>query len=215
MFDRIAGRYDLVNTVLTAGADARWRRHAAQMTRLRRGGSAVDIACGSGTLTAELARLAGSSGRVVGIDFSDRMLEVARRRNPSLEFIRGDALDLPFRDAQFQVATMAFGLRNLADPRRGLREMVRVAARAVVLEFVKPPPTAFGHAYRVYLRSVVPMVGAALTGDRAAYRYLSDTVDHYLLPEELEALAEAAGWRRRQVLTRMGGTVAVLAGDAP
>ena len=79
MFDRIAARYDLVNTVLTAGADARWRRHAAQMTRLRRGGSAVDIACGSGTLAAELARLAGSSGRVVGVDFSDRMLEVARR----------------------------------------------------------------------------------------------------------------------------------------
>jgi demethylmenaquinone methyltransferase/2-methoxy-6-polyprenyl-1,4-benzoquinol methylase len=214
MFDRIAGRYDLVNTVLSAGADARWRRYAARMTRLGPGGSALDVACGSGALAGELARLAGSTGRVVGVDFSDRMLEVARRRHPRLEFIRADALDLPFRDAEFEAATIGFGLRNLADPVAGLRELVRVATRAVVLEFLKPPASAFGCAYRLYLLGVVPVVGGALSGDGAAYRYLRDTVDRYLVAAELEALAEAAGWRRRQVVTRLGGTVAILAGDA-
>jgi demethylmenaquinone methyltransferase/2-methoxy-6-polyprenyl-1,4-benzoquinol methylase len=143
------------------------------------------------------------------------MLEVARRRHPGVEFVRADALALPFRDGEFDAASMGFGLRNLADPVAGLREMVRVAARAVVLEFLKPPATAFGRAYRLYLRGVVPVVGGALSGDGAAYRYLGETVDHYLVAAELEALAEAAGWRRRQVVTRMGGTVAILAGDAP
>ena len=214
MFDRIAARYDLVNTVLSAGADGRWRRSAALMTRLRPGGSALDVACGSGALAGELARLAGATGRVVGVDFSDRMLEAARRRHPRLEFVRADALELPFSDAEFDAATMGFGLRNLADPVAGLREMVRVAARAVVLEFLKPPTSAFGRAYRLYLRGVVPVVGGALSGDGAAYRYLRDSVDDYLVAAELEALAEAARWRRRQVVTRMGGTVAILAGEA-
>src|SRR6266545_629230 len=140
MFDRIARRYDLVNTVLSAGTDAGWRRRAARATGLVAGGSALDVACGSGRLTAELARIAGPRGRVVGLDFSPEMLKIARRDHPGLEFIEGDALQLPFDDQSFDVATIAFGLRNLADPVRGLHEMLRVVRRrAVVLEFVRPP----------------------------------------------------------------------------
>src|SRR5205823_14640639 len=126
MFDSIARRYDLVNTVLSLGSDGGWRRRAARETGLRPGGSAVDVACGSGKLTAELAKIAGPAGRVVGVDFSPQMLEVARRAHPGLEFLEGDALNLQFDDASFDASTIAFGLRNLADPVRGMREMLRV-----------------------------------------------------------------------------------------
>jgi len=213
MFDRIARRYDTVNTVLSAGTDGGWRKRAARETGLRPGGSALDVACGSGKLTAQLARLA-QGGRVVGLDFSPQMLEVARRTHPDLEFIEGDALNLPFDDSSFDAATIAFGLRNLADPVRGLREMTRVARRAVVLEFVKPPKGLVGNAYRVYLRTVLPAIGGAISGDRAAYRYLSDTVDSYRTPEELRAMAAEAGWRNVRYIPLAMGTVGIVSGGA-
>ena len=213
MFDRIARRYDTVNTVLSAGTDGGWRKRAARETGLRPGGSALDVACGSGKLTAQLARLA-QGGRVVGLDFSPQMLEVARRTHPDLEFIEGDALNLPFDDSSFDAATIAFGLRNLADPVRGLREMTRVARRAVVLEFVKPPKGLVGNAYRVYLRTVLPAIGGAISGDRAAYRYLSDTVDSYRTPQELRAMAAEAGWRNVRYIPLAMGTVGIVSGGA-
>ena len=211
MFDRIAGRYDTVNTVLSAGTDGGWRRRAARETGLRAGGSALDVACGSGKLTAELHKRA-QGGRVVGLDFSARMLEMARRAHPQIEFIEGDALNLPFEDAGFDAATIAFGLRNLADPVRGLREMTRVARRAVVLEFVRPPKGIVGAAYRLYLKTLLPTIGGAISGDRAAYRYLSDTVDSYRTPEQLVALAAAAGWTNTRFIGLAAGTVGIVSG---
>lgn len=212
MFDRIAAHYDLANTVLSVGADAGWRRRAARETGLGRGGSALDVACGSGKLTAELAKIAGPRGRVVGIDFSPEMLSVARRGHPSIEFVEGDALHLPFDDAAFEAATIAFGLRNLADPVRGLREMVRVARRAVVLEFVRPPKGLVGAAYRLYLRNVLPAIGGVMSGDRLAYRYLSDTVDSYRTPGELSEMAKRAGWSEVRYIGLALGTVGVMSG---
>jgi demethylmenaquinone methyltransferase/2-methoxy-6-polyprenyl-1,4-benzoquinol methylase len=149
---------------------------------------------------------------VVGLDFSSQMLEVARRSHPKLEFIEGDALNLPFDDASFDAATIAFGLRNLADPVRGLREMTRVARRAVVLEFVRPPKGVVGGAYRMYLRTLLPAVGGAISGDRAAYRYLSDTVDSYRTPDELSAMAAQAGWQNVRYIPLAMGTVGIVAG---
>ncbi|HCE07609.1 MAG TPA: dimethylmenaquinone methyltransferase, partial [Oxalobacteraceae bacterium] len=170
MFNQIARRYDLVNTVLSGGTDAGWRKRAARTTGLAPGGSALDVACGSGKLTAELARRAGSEGRVVGLDFSVEMLEVARRDHQGIEFVEGDALHLPFDDASFDVSTIAFGLRNLADPVRGLREMLRVVKRrAVVLEFVRPPKGPVGTAYRMYLKTLLPAIGGAISGQPSAY----------------------------------------------
>lgn len=212
MFDRIARRYDRVNTVLSAGTDAGWRRRAARETGLTRGGSALDVACGSGKLTAELAKLAGPRGRVVGLDFSSQMLEVARREHAGIEFLEGDALDLPFDDATFDASTIAFGLRNLADPVRGLREMTRVARRAVVLEFVRPPRGLVGGVYRAYLKTLLPAIGGAISGDPAAYRYLSDTVDSYRTPGELAQLAIRAGWSDVKVHGLAMGTVGVMSG---
>ena len=218
MFDRIARRYDLVNTVLSAGIDGGWRRRAARATGLEPGGSALDVACGSGKLTAALARLAGPGGRVVGLDFSPQMLAIARHDHPEIEFTEGDALNLPFDDGSFDAAAIAFGLRNLSDPVRGLREMLRVLGprgRAVVLEFVRPPKGPIGSAYRVYLRTVLPAVGGALSGQPAAYRYLSDTVDSYRTPAELMQLARDAGWSRVDFKALAAGTVGVLAGSRP
>ena len=213
MFDRIAGRYDRANTVLSLGTDGGWRRRAARETGLASGGSALDVACGSGKLTSELARVAGNRGRVVGLDFSPEMLVIARRDHPGLEFMEGDALNLPFGDGAFDVAAIAFGLRNLADPVRGLREMARVVSRrAVVLEFVKPPRGPVGGAYRLYLRTVLPTLGGAITGQPAAYRYLSDTVDSYRTPEELRAMAAEAGWSDVRFVPLAAGTVGILSG---
>ncbi len=215
MFDRIARRYDLVNTVLSGGTDAGWRRRAARATGLAAGGSALDVACGSGKLAARLARIAGQGGRVVGLDFSPQMLEVARRDHPGIDFVEGDALALPFDDASFDASTIAFGLRNLADPVRGLREMLRVVrpgGRAVVLEFVRPPKGPVGGAYRLYLRKVLPVIGGALSGQPSAYRYLSDTVDSYRTSDELRAMASAAGWTQIRYEGLAMGTVGVVSG---
>ena len=215
MFDRIAGRYDLVNTVLSGGTDGGWRQRAAVATGLERAGSALDVACGSGKLAARLARIAGPEGRVVGLDFSPEMLEVARREHPGVEFLEGDALKLPFDDRSFDASTMAFGLRNLADPVRGLREMHRVVkpgGRSVVLEFVRPPQNTVGAAYRIYLRTILPAIGGAISGQPAAYRYLSDTVDSYRTPDELRAMARAAGWSDVSYRGLALGTVGILSG---
>jgi len=212
MFDRIARRYDTVNTVLSAGTDAGWRRRAARETGLRLGGSALDVACGSGKLTAELAKLAGD-GRVVGVDFSSRMLEIARRAHPQIEFIEGDALNLPFDDASFDASTMAFGLRNLSDPIRGLREMHRVTTgNKVVLEFVRPPEGVVGSAYRAYLKTLLPALGGLVSGQPSAYRYLSNTVNSYRTPEELTAMASQAEWSDVRFRSLAMGTVGILAG---
>ena len=212
MFDRIARRYDTVNTVLSAGTDAGWRRRAARETGLLPGRAALDVACGSGKLTAELAKLAGE-GRVVGLDFSPQMLEIARRAHPAIEFLEGDALNLPFEDSTFDASTIAFGLRNLADPIRGLREMRRVTSgRVVVLEFVRPPKGIVGAAYRTYLRTLLPAIGGLVSGQPSAYRYLSDTVDSYRTPEELMAMASQAGWSDVRFRSLAMGTVGILAG---
>ena len=215
MFDRIARRYDRVNTVLSIGTDGGWRRRAARETRLEPGGSALDVACGSGKLTAELARIAGRGGLVVGLDFSPRMLDIARAAHPSVEFVEGDALELPFDDRSFDASTIAFGLRNLADPIHGLHEMIRVSRRAVVLEFVRPPRGLVGAGYRLYLRTLLPTIGGALSGAPDAYRYLSDTVDSYRTPGELADMATRAGWSDVKFTPLAMGTVGLLSGAAP
>ena len=215
MFDRIANRYDLLNTVLSFGADARWRRRAARAASPPADGRVLDVACGSGKLTAELRRQGTAGGLVLGLDFSRKMLEVAARERPGPLYVRGDGLSLPFPDRAFDAVTVAFGLRNFADPERGLVEMRRVlrpGGGAVVLEFVRPKRGPLGGAYRSYLIHVLPRVGGWISGDKHAYRYLSDTVDAYRTPEELVDLARRAGWRDAGIELLTMGTVGLLTG---
>jgi demethylmenaquinone methyltransferase / 2-methoxy-6-polyprenyl-1,4-benzoquinol methylase len=213
MFDRIAQRYDLVNTLLSGGTDQGWRRKAAAASGAGAGGRALDVACGSGRLSAELLATGAS---VVGLDFSREMLRVAAAEVRGAALVRGDALALPFPDASFDAATIAFGLRNLADPVGGLREMLRVirpGGRAVVLEFVRPRRGVVGGVYRLYLRHLLPRIGGMVSGDAAAYRYLSSTVDSYHTPEELLELARAAAWHEPSFRGLNLGTVGLLTGS--
>ncbi|MGB2939889.1 MAG: bifunctional demethylmenaquinone methyltransferase/2-methoxy-6-polyprenyl-1,4-benzoquinol methylase UbiE [Candidatus Dormiibacterota bacterium] len=218
LFGRIARRYDLANTVISFGRDAAWRRRAARATGLQPRQAALDVACGTGRLAVELARLVGPAGRVVGADFSPEMLAVAEHLNPAIDWQRADALALPFADGAFDAATIAFGLRNLSDRGRGVREMARVVRGGgclVVLEFLHPPRGAFGAGYRLYLERVLPVVGGWITGDTDAYRYLSSSIGAFLAPEELIRLAVEAGWVGVELRHLNLGTVAMLVGRSP
>jgi demethylmenaquinone methyltransferase / 2-methoxy-6-polyprenyl-1,4-benzoquinol methylase len=217
MFDRIAPGYDRANTVLSLGRDRAWRRRAADAAALAAGGAALDIACGSGQLTLELQKRVGRNGRVVGLDFSERMLAVARAAHPSIEWVNGDATSLPFAGSSFDAATIAFGLRNLADPQLGLEEMrrvVRPGGGLVVLEFMRPPQGLVGTAYELYLRHALPRLGGWVAGDRVAYRYLADTVDSYMTGRQLLELAGRCGWAGLRLWQLNFGTVGLVRGAA-
>ncbi len=186
MFGRIARHYDLLNRVLTLGVDRSRRRAVLDVVGPVAGARAVDACCGTGDLTLELAR-AGAD--VVGVDFCPQMLSRAERKSPSGRrlFAHGDALALPLDDDSCDLATVAFGIRNVADRWAGLAELQRVVrpgGKVVVLELSMPPGAILGRAYRYYFDTVLPLVGRAVSGDAAAYRYLPDTVMAWPAPEE-------------------------------
>jgi demethylmenaquinone methyltransferase/2-methoxy-6-polyprenyl-1,4-benzoquinol methylase len=200
MFDRIAPIYDRMNTLMTGGQDARWRRLAADATGLGPGMRALDVACGSGALTRELAARVGPDGSVVGIDASVGMLERARgmralRAAAVPEYLLGDALALPLPDASVDAATIAFGLRNVGDYGRALAELARVTrpgGRVVVLE-IATPRGAMGRVLAgLWFRRVVPLLGR-VAGGRGAYRYLPDSVTGYPSPAAVAELMAGAG----------------------
>ena len=200
MFDSIAPVYDRMNTLMTAGLDGRWRRAAVRATQLRYGGTALDVACGTGKLTAALAGAVGPAGRVVGVDLSQAMLDVAAGacgRLPGVELRLGNALALPVEDGSFEAATIAFGLRNLSSFEDGFREMaraVRSGGRVVCLELSVPRPRFMGRFYRGVFRVMAPVVGA-LFRRGAAYSYLPHSLDGFPPAEELAATMRRAGLR--------------------
>ncbi len=217
MFDRIAPGYDRANTLLSLGTDRRWRRRAVAAASPPPGGAALDVACGTGRLAFALRDRVGARGRVVGLDFSEGMLAVARTARPDVEWVQGDAAGLPFGDGVFDVAATAFGLRNFALPAACLAEMARVVhpdGRLVVLEFLRPPPGPVGRAYGLYLRHALPRIGGWVAGDRAAYRYLDATVESFLTGDQLVELAQRSGWRDVQLRRLNAGTVGLVVGRA-
>jgi demethylmenaquinone methyltransferase/2-methoxy-6-polyprenyl-1,4-benzoquinol methylase len=208
MFDRIAPIYDAMNTVMTAGLDGRWRRAAARATGLHAGMDALDVACGSGALTREVARLVGPDGTAIGVDLSLGMLRQARRRPTppgaaEPRYRPGDALALPLPDASVDAATIGFGLRNVSDYGRCLAEMARVVrpgGRVVVLEISTPTGGIGRGIAATWFERVVPLIGR-LAGGGSAYRYLPDSVRRYPAPDAVAGLMRDAGlgsvtWRR-------------------
>jgi len=214
MFDRIAGFYDLMNSVMTAGLHHRWRARAADLAALGPGESALDVACGTGDLAIELARRVGTGGEVIGSDFAEEMLERARAKDPGLIWEWGNALELPYASGRFDAATVGFGARNFSDLDRGLAEMTRVVkpgGRVVVLEITTPRKPPLSTFYRVWFDHVVPLIGR-LTGEQEAYTYLPSSVRRFPGPEGLAAAMQRAGLSDIRWVLTAGGIIALHVG---
>jgi demethylmenaquinone methyltransferase / 2-methoxy-6-polyprenyl-1,4-benzoquinol methylase len=210
MFDRIAPVYDAMNRVMTAGLDQRWRRITVHET-VRAGDRVLDACCGTGDLAIEARR---GSADVVGLDFSERMLERARGKEPAIEWIRGDVLALPFDEASFDAVTVGFGVRNVEDLAAGLRELRRVlrpGGRIGILEITRPRG-ALAPFYRLWFDRVIPLLGRVLPGG-AAYTYLPASVRRFPGPEELVALLGECGFEAVRFRLFAGGIVALHVGE--
>jgi demethylmenaquinone methyltransferase / 2-methoxy-6-polyprenyl-1,4-benzoquinol methylase len=214
MFDRIARVYDLMNSVMTAGLHHRWRERAADLAALERGGRALDVASGTGDLAVELERRVGPSGTVVGSDFSEPMLDVARRKSAAVRWEWANALDLPYPDDGFDAATVGFGARNFSDLDRGLAEMARVVrpgGRVVVLEITVPRRPPLSTFFSVWFDRVVPALGK-LAGDPDAYAYLPSSVKRFPDPQGLAARMHDAGLDDVRWILTAGGIIALHVG---
>ena len=227
MFDRVAPRYDLANTVFSLGQDKGWRQAAARAARLAAGEVAVDVACGTGALTREL-EAAAPEATVLGLDFSQEMLKRARSTGgagsappdppqPNLRLAAGDALQLPLADASVDVVTIAFGLRNLPEPGQGLlefRRVLRPGGRLVVCEFSTPVVPVLGGVYRRYLTRLMPVAARRLTSDPEAYQYLARSIGAWPDQPGLARWLQEAGFSAVAWRDLTGGIVALHRGVA-
>jgi demethylmenaquinone methyltransferase/2-methoxy-6-polyprenyl-1,4-benzoquinol methylase len=221
MFDRIAGRYDLLNSVMTAGLHHRWRQRAAERAGLRPGNAALDVCCGTGDLALELAGRVQPGGHVVGCDFSEPMLDLAREKAAAygasgVRFEWADALRLPYDDARFDAVTVGFGVRNLSDLDAGLAEMRRVlrpGGRLVILEITQPTRPPLSTFYSLWFDRIVPVLGR-VAGDPEAYSYLPESVRGFPAPRELASKLDAAGLTRIRWTVLAGGIIAIHSGVA-
>lgn len=226
LFSAVAPTYDLLNTILSFGLHKGWRRQGAREAALGPGGSALDVATGTGDFALELLRWVGPEGRVTGADFCAPMLHLARRKAEArasrgrsgsgrLHLLLGDALALPFPDGTFDAATIGFGLRNTADTQQCLAEMVRVVrtgGRVVVLEFATPPNLLFRAIYFLYFDHILPLIGRLVHGHRESYQYLPDSVKRFADRGQLRAMMEQAGLSEVRIRDLTLGIVALHSG---
>ncbi len=209
MFDQVARRYDLMNTVASVGQVYVWRRAVVNALDPRPGQRILDLAAGTGTSSAAIA---ARGAHVVACDLSPGMIEVGRERHPDLEFVLGNATDLPFPDDEFDAVTISFGLRNVQDVPAALREILRVTKPGGILlicEFSAPTNPTFRYAYDRYLDRVMPVAARALSSDDVAYDYLVESILEWPDQQELGALLQDCGWRGVEVRNLAGGIVAL------
>lgn len=217
MFDRIAGPYDAMNSVMTAGLHHRWRSRAADLSRVGPGSRALDVATGTGDLAIELAGRVAPGGEVVGSDFSSGMLDRARGKSAGVHWELGNALALPYGDDEFDAATVGFGARNFADLRQGLAEMTRVVrpgGRVVVLEITTPTRPPLSTFFSLWFDRIVPVAGR-LAGDADAYTYLPSSVKRFPGPEALGATLVDVGLADVRWILTAGGIIALHSGTVP
>ncbi|WP_278102541.1 demethylmenaquinone methyltransferase [Microbacterium proteolyticum] len=218
MFDQVAAAYDRTNSVLSLGNDRFWRVATLKAVAPQRGERILDLAAGTGTSSMAFVP---SGAHVVAADFSRGMIAEGRRRHgnvPNLEFVQADATDLPFQDGEFDAVTMSFGLRNVNDPRRALRELRRVTkpgGRIVVCEFSHPPSRAFNGLYRFYNDRVLPTVAKAVSSNAEAYDYLNESIRDWPDQPTLAAWMRDAGWVDVAYRNLTFGIVALHRGSNP
>lgn len=223
MFGRIVRRYDLMNTLMTAGQDGRWRRIAVSLAQPPRNGLGLDVGTGTGKLAVALAE-AMPEGRVVAMDFSEAMVRhgrsslVGHKVGPRILFQIGDALALPYKSGVFECVVTAFTIRNVTDVHLAFAEMARVTrpgGRVVCLEIVRPPDDLRGNVFRALFGAVAPRLGALVAGDARAYSYLPESVSRFLRPEELADVMRAVGLEQVRWRLLGLGTVGVFVGVSP
>jgi demethylmenaquinone methyltransferase/2-methoxy-6-polyprenyl-1,4-benzoquinol methylase len=219
MFDRVASNYDALNSVMTAGLHHRWRERAAARAELSAGDSALDICCGTGDLALELSNHVSPDGHVVGCDFSEPMLDLAREKAAErgvagVRFEWADALALPYDGERFDAVTVGFGVRNLADLGRGLSEMARIlkpGGRAVILEITQPVRPPLSIFYSLYFDRIVPLLGT-FSSDPEAYSYLPESVRSFPSPRGLAEKMDRAGFEQIRYTVLAGGIIAIHSG---
>jgi demethylmenaquinone methyltransferase/2-methoxy-6-polyprenyl-1,4-benzoquinol methylase len=215
MFDRIAGPYDAMNTLMTAGLHHRWRERAVELAAVGPGSSVIDVATGTGDLAIALARAVAPGGEVVACDFSEQMLAKARTKAPQLRFEWADALALPYAGDRFDAATVGFGARTFSDLERGIAEMVRVVrpgGRVVILEITRPTREPMASFFRAWFDRIVPALGR-FAGESAAYSYLPSSVKRFPAPRELAAVMDGCGLRSIRYVLIAGGIIAIHVGE--
>ena len=218
MFALISPRYDLLNHLLSANIDKRWRRRVVRKlgSLVPKGAHLLDVACGTGDLSVQI--FDSLHAQVTGVDFCGPMLEIATRKAPQIRFIEGDALRLPFRGSSFDAATIAFGLRNLSSVEEGLRELRRVlkpGGWVAILEFSTPVVRGFNALFDFYMRRVLPRVGGLISGSRSAYEYLPNSVARFANQEQLATMMREAGFESVTFENLTGGVAALHTGRRP
>jgi demethylmenaquinone methyltransferase/2-methoxy-6-polyprenyl-1,4-benzoquinol methylase len=209
LFRRIAGNYDLINDLQSFGLHRAWKRRLAFLAAAGNGARVLDLCCGTG----DMGRLLSAGGaRVVGCDFTREMLAAAPPANRGQSFVQGDALHLPFKSGSFDVATIAYGLRNLASFEQGLVEMRRIlkpGGRLLILDFGRPSNRPWRFLYFTYLRTIVPVFGLLFAQDAAAYRYILDSLENYPAQDGVSRLLLGTGWNSVAVENFLGGVMSI------
>lgn len=209
MFDGVAERYELMDALMTGGMDHVWMAALRKAVDPRPGERILDLAAGTGASSAVLAK---AGAEVVACDLSEGMIEVGRRRHPDIEFVQGDALDLQFEEASFDAVTISWGLRNIPDPERALREMARVVrprGRLVVCEFSTPPNAVFRSLYSFYQSTVMPTLARAMSSNDVAYDYLIESIRDWPDQEAVGRMIAANGWTEVEYRNLTGGIAAL------
>lgn len=209
MFDTVAHRYDLMNGILSLGQHLRWRKHTVAAVEAHPGQKILDVAAGTGTSSEPFA---DAGVDVIAADLSEGMLEVGRKRRPDMTFVQADVTNLPFSDSTFDAVTMSYGLRNVADYPKALRELYRVTkpgGRIVVLEFSTPTFAPFGKVYKKYIMQAIPPVARAISSNPESYEYLAESIIAWPNQRELAQEFARAGWRDVKYRNLSGGIVAI------